>query len=356
MSDQSVFKNDIPSLKKTPGAYEWWYFDAISDDGETEFVIIFYEGNPFSRRYIQSQQNGKASTAEHFPAISISVYQNHKPVYYSFTEVDKRNATFARDVPEIEIGDHRLEVQRDQDLVIYCLKLNEVLPSGDFIEGTLKFKCENLNGILDLDQTNHQWHVMAPYAKVSGDLTWSDSNGKPITMNFTGAGYHDHNVGSEPLKDQFDEWYWGRFHFEDKTLIYYVTDEESQNEFGWLIGTDEQRIVQIFDSIALKDRHRTFFGLKTAKKIILGCDEGEVMIQQSRLMDNGPFYQRFNSDAFLSIPVQNLVQNCTGITEYLYPARIYNRLYWPLTNMRIRYKKEPPHWVQRSKMLYRWTW
>ncbi len=36
---------------KTPGAHEWWYFDAISADGRDVLVIIFYAGLPFDPSY-----------------------------------------------------------------------------------------------------------------------------------------------------------------------------------------------------------------------------------------------------------------------------------------------------------------
>ena len=36
---------------RTPGAHEWWYFDAISADGRDVLVIIFYAGLPFDPSY-----------------------------------------------------------------------------------------------------------------------------------------------------------------------------------------------------------------------------------------------------------------------------------------------------------------
>jgi len=73
-------------------------------------------------------------------------------------------------------------------------------------------------------------------------------------------------------------------------------------------------------------------------------------------LDNGPFYRRYSSDAFLRIKHRGLVESKSGITEYIYPSRIYSRIFWPFVDMRIRYAAENPHWIQRSKTLYRWTW
>jgi carotenoid 1,2-hydratase len=80
-----------------------------------------------------------------------------------------------------------------------------------------------------------------------------------------------------------------------------------------------------------------------------------VLVQQNRLLDNGPFYRRYLSDAFIHQEGQG-VQKATGISEYIYPGRIYAKWFWPFVDMRIRYHNEPPHWVQKSGRLYRWTW
>ena len=132
-------------------------------------------------------------------------------------------------------------------------------------------------------------------------------------------------------------------------------DDQPVNK-AWLLDNRQRKVVQNFQNVSITDYSRTLYGLQTARKIGLQNEQAQVTIQQSNLLDDGPFYQRFSSDAFLSIPGYNIMESSGGITEYLNPPRIYNKLYWPLTNMRIQYKKEGPHWVQRSKMLYRWTW
>lgn len=360
MNIQSTFSDDIRSVKSDPGAYEWWYFDAVSDDGSVEIVVIFYDGNPFSRRYIEHQQNGAGAFAADFPAISISIYQNHKPLYYSFTEVDKANASFREDQPFARIGGHVMRGEEKDDKIEYQINLKEKLPSGDAVVGHLTFSAplitDNLFGESPPKLKGHNWNLVQPQAKVTGKIRCFARNDPAVTINFDGKGYHDHNIGSEPLKQEFDEWYWGRFHFERTTLVYYVMNQTDQEQFGWLISNDGREIVQTFNKIQLEDENRSLYGLSSARRLTLSNPKAHVMVQQVHVLDNGPFYQRFSSDAFLNIPEQNIVQSSRGLTEYLCPPRIYKRLFWPLTNMRIRYQKESPHWVQRSKMLYRWTW
>ena len=45
-----------------PGAYEWWYFDAVSDDGRWALVTIFFLGSPMSP-YYKAVATGRRSTS-----------------------------------------------------------------------------------------------------------------------------------------------------------------------------------------------------------------------------------------------------------------------------------------------------
>lgn len=361
MNIKTTFEDNIRSVKPGRGAYEWWYFDAISDDDSVEIVVIFYDGNPFSRRYIQQLRDDSSTvSADNFPAISISVYKDCKPVYYSFTEVDKTNAFFSKNKPGLRIAEHSMSGYKEKDKTIFKITLKEQLPSGDAISGTLTFRSPDISSQLFRANENktqkHHWNLVQPNAKVSGKLRWSARDESSTSIVFKGKGYHDHNIGSEPLKNQFNNWYWGRFHFENSTLIYYTTGIEDEAPLGWLIENENKNIITTFNEAKFEAVERNIWGLSSARKITLSGDKMQVMVQQTRILDNGPFYQRFSSDAFLNDLEFNSVQKTTGMTEYLCPPRIYNRLYWPFTNMRIRYQKESPHWVQRFKMFYRWTW
>ncbi|MBA2735921.1 MAG: hypothetical protein H0U50_03930, partial [Pyrinomonadaceae bacterium] len=50
-SFSSSIAADVWHPKKDAKAYEWWYFDALSDDGSEALVIIFLDNFIFSPRY-----------------------------------------------------------------------------------------------------------------------------------------------------------------------------------------------------------------------------------------------------------------------------------------------------------------
>ena len=351
----SDFHNDVQTPKTSPGSYEWWYFDAISEDGYS-VVIIFYDGNPFSRRYIKKLEEGLPSAASDFPAISISVYHKNKPLFYAFEEVHRDQSEFSEKAPAVTIGNCHLKGVENGSEIIYMLSLDHTLVNGDRLHGELCFRSdyevpEGFCSGANVENEDHAWNLVMPKGRVTGTLQLTGYHKQSI--EFSGTGYHDHNCGSEPMKESFREWYWGRYHLSDSTLIYYLMLEKREWEMkAWLLG-DEGDLLPFDGEIRMSDKQLSLFGMRSARKISFKTDGAEGLLQLSRLIDNGPFYQRFHGELILHRA--GGVEKASGISEYIYPSRIYNRLFWPLVNMRIRYPGKP-HWVQRSPRLYRWTW
>ncbi|MFH5885015.1 hypothetical protein ACG2F4_11945 [Halalkalibaculum sp. DA3122] len=361
----SNYTKDVRSPKFKPGAYEWWYFDGIDSTGTYSFVIIFYEGNPFSTRYIQRLKNWNRSDdvyPEEHPAVSISIYKDQKTIYYSFTEFEKEDCEFDSDHPSLKVGRHRMHSVADENKISYQLTLNEQLPSGDEIRGSITYESPRPSDALleeaqSFDEVGHLWNLVQPRADVAVDLLISARAESTRQIVFEGRGYHDHNMGNEPMRNEFNEWYWGRFHFEMGTLVYYVMDRKNEKQHqAWLLSPDNAELIATYPTVELQDEGWNPFGLRTARKLMLSNEKAHITIQQARVLDSGPFYQRFSSDSFINIPDKDIMQVAEGISEYIRPDRIYWRTFWPLVNMRIRYSNESPHWVQRSKRLYRWTW
>lgn len=353
-------RKDVRHRPHSPGGYEWWYFDALSRDGRYGFVIIFYEGNPFSTRYNRALLKGQNPMPSDHPAISISVYDNGVPVYYSFTEFEEKDCFFSEDRPLVKAGSHRMEEIGDEEKLKYRIFLDETLADGSCMEATIFFESRRSPKVLIAEgeekSKGHRWNLVQPGADVEARMQISVENEDPDKIEFEGKGYHDHNTGSEPMRDEFSDWYWGRVHFDYATLVYYVMNRRDEEQHrAWLISSDNGEVLDVMEEVELADKGLTFFGLKTARKIGLRSNRAEVQVQLSRLLDNGPFYRRYGCDAFLNVGDQH-VESATGISEYIRPDRIFSRTFWPFVDMRIRYKAEKPHWVQRSKRLYRWTW
>lgn len=340
---------DVRNPHKKSGGYEWWYFDGWDKEKDLGFVIIFYDGNPFSTNYIKDLSNN-SSNPTNYPGISISIYKDGKPIYYSFTEVKRGDALFGETTVNGSVLKHNFSAQTVDEKLEYILMLEEELPSGDSINAELVFRSNKPNSSSFDYGTgdDHLWNLIQANATIRGFL---EVNKDRLSIN--GQGYHDHNMGNEPMDMSFRDWYWGRFHFGNKTLLYYIMNHNNETDYkAWLIDQNHE-VIHNFTDINYSGFRRNFFGLSSARVIELRSEQASATIQLSKVLDNGPFYQRFKSQAVL----QNAgnVSSAEGVSEYIYPLRIKKKVFWPLVKMRI-YELGKPHWVQKSSRFYRWTW
>lgn len=344
-----------PDFNKATGGYEWWYFDGMSANGDYGFVIIFYHVNPFSTKYIQELDSSEINASLH-PAISVSLYHKSKPVYYSFLEFDENDFSWSADQLKLKIGSDSVQYNITDNTFGFELMLNQKLASGHSIDGVISGEGGLPPSYLIHSKSDekHLWNLVTPSMRFNADLMVDGRTGKKRVI-FQGDGYHDHNIGQEPMKDSFRDWYWGRYHFEDATLIYYLMNKHQGHQFeGWLIDRQNQEVLAYFEEADLEYFSRNWFGLKSARKIELKKDQISVNIQCRDKIDDGPFYQRFMGDSVLNYNCQ--VHGAQGISEYICPENIYKKRFWPLIHMRLRYLNQKPHWVQKSHLLYPWTW
>ncbi|MEX0857709.1 MAG: hypothetical protein WD016_06155 [Balneolaceae bacterium] len=345
-----------PAQNKPSGSYEWWYFDGTSNDGVHGFVIIFYHCNPFSTNQIKGLEKSEVQPGN-YPAISISLYEDGKPIYYSFLEYSSEDFSWDEDSFLLKIGENFFRIMPDGEELTFQIELNQTLDSGHSLFGTIKgagnlCSKELISSNESLEK--HSWNLLLPQANIEARMSVKGTSIHE-EIEFEGTGYFDHNTGFEPMKDSFKDWYWGRYHFKNSTLIYYLMNKEEGQQFEtWLIDRKSQKVLETFTEVNPTYYSRNLFGLKSVRKFELSSAGTEITIQTSSLLDNGPFYQRFLGDAVMKRKGEVLAAK--GISEYLSPGRIYAKKFWPLVHMRLRYKNEKPHWVQKSKRMYPWTW
>jgi carotenoid 1,2-hydratase len=355
MNISTDLKQITPDFKKSFGGYEWWYFDGLSDNGKEGIVIIIYETNPFSTRYIRELDN-QTNKQKFYPAISVSLYKNGKTIYYSFMEFDEGAFNWSEDSKELKIGKDSVRYSATDESLDFELTLDQQLESGYSVHGVIKGQGVKSHSKLieSVSEDQHAWNLLLPVVDLEVKLHVNGVDGEE-EVHFDGKGYHDHNTGQEPMMESFKDWYWGRYHFEGFTLVYYLMQKHGSTQFeGWLIDQKNQEVLEYFQEAELGYFSRNWFGLNSARKIELKSGQVAVNIQCITKIDDGPFYQRFIGNSIINYNGQ--VHAAHGISEYIYPINIHSRLYWPLVHMRLRYMDAPPHWVQKSKLMYPWTW
>ncbi|MDI6402832.1 hypothetical protein QLX67_12565, partial [Balneolaceae bacterium ANBcel3] len=203
--------------KKEPGSYEWWYFDGISEDEQYKLVIIFYDGCPFSTRYIRELDSGAHTSMKlpgRYPGISISVYYRDEPIFYSMSHYPPEACSFSDIGTDIRVGENSLKISgRERHNVseyMGCdIRINERLPSGDELKGIITFTGMKTHPELmqqgpptekeePSTKASHCWNLVMPRADLQCRMNLIQNGLIKKELKFEGTGYHDHNVGHEP--------------------------------------------------------------------------------------------------------------------------------------------------------------
>ncbi len=338
-----------------PNGYEWWYFDAISDDERYVLVVIFFLGTPMSP-YYKAVVDGKNPLPKDWCGVFVSLHERTKNGYkerayaYNLYTENWENLlktgtpdglNYFRDKPlHIELGDstvngtyshngrrftHSWLIElNERNLWFGATKANLTFTSSFLLDGkpTIESKYEG-----------HNWVCVAPDCKVTGNVSFA---GK--TVQFFGRGYHDHNFGRLPWGNM-QEWFWGRVRFPDDSPI-------SGAVFYALWEGDEQ---EIFDAtgafVAVWSDSQSFRFTTSAQISLVGhkrdsplvpyeVTADEILSQPitawgNGFLQRGPFYRRLN----LGASIGGDDKSCgSGVAEVFRPARlcgpIISRMMW----------------------------
>ena len=320
------------------GAHEWWYFDAISDDGRDALVMVWYAALPFdpdygvaSLRHIrQPDQHAKPVALDHC-AVGFSWYRDGKTVGYALNRFNRDHFShhLAEKVLTLDVHSNRLN--RDNSGTYKLTMQTPALTYGPVppktIQADVEFKpVSPLAGWekdLGSGQHPHLWILAAPDCQVSGEVRVGDKR-----LTFRGRGYHDHNAGDDELSRSFHRWHWGRFHHGETTQIYYVSEPEpGQSQGLWLTC----RNGQVVERLHGHQPRRTIFGIRYQNQ--LSFAPKELAWTLGKPVDQGPFYLRWVGQSKAAGGEQS-----KGICELLQA----DKLHQPWFNWMIPYRLKQP--------------
>jgi carotenoid 1,2-hydratase len=286
-----------------PGAHEWWYFDAISDDGRDSLVVVWYSALPFdpeyglaSLRHIQNPVKHPKPDPLNHCAIGFSWYRDGKTVAYALNRF--RNGQFSHTIdPQsgLNLAVHKNILTRTKDgsykLVVDTPALS-VGPGSKPIKAELSFKPASITDGWEKDLGTadhpHLWILAAPDCQVSGEIQVGKKN-----LSFQGRGYHDHNAGGDELSRSFHKWHWGRFHQGATTKIYYICEPSPGLSEGLWLECDQGKVTQteILERLDGTDPKRTVFGIRYQDQ--LHHEGSQTKWKLGKPVDQGPFYLRW---------------------------------------------------------------
>jgi carotenoid 1,2-hydratase len=327
---------DVHHPSKPKAGYEWWYFDAISDDGRDAVVIIFLENFVFSPRYNSAAQSRDIS--RRFPALAFFHYRDGKPIHRVINEYDESEFASSESTPSCRIGGNVFTVVAEKGGLKYIIDLDLTEKNARPFKAHYEFDVFDRDVFGETPQRNHaahEWNLVAPRCKVYGYSATSQGGSLSFRRDFRGIGYHDHNLDSRWLPDTVRTWDWGRVHLEDATVVFYD-----------FTSSDGGRVTKLFRTVngvgrmtdCTVEEHgskRDAFGLSYPRQVVYKGDDGMTLtVSNSRPVDSSFFYLRFVNDVTVTTPSGKTVAG-RALTERLVPHALRFRWLDWLVDMRI---------------------
>ncbi len=332
---------DVWKPKTDSKAFEWWYFDALSEDGRDAVVIIFLDNFIFSPRYNSpNRKKSKSEKPNQVPAIAFLYYRDGKPVYRAINEYSSEDFSADQDLPSCKIGDSSFSFKSAPYGSGYFVSINTKLSKNRSIEAHFEWLSIESDFLAEKKinkEDAHIWNLVVARSDVTGRITVSDEKGNDTdVIHFRGTGYHDHNSDNRWLPETVCEWQCGRAHFTDATAVFYRYKEIDEKEpINKLFTIRDGALCErdaIYEETNFK-RHK--LGLKyPTRQTFLTDDNIRLRIKNQQIIDSSFFYLRFLSEMTLTLR-DGKPRKIIGINEYLAPKALkYRWLDW-IVNMRI---------------------
>lgn len=205
--------------------YAWWYLDAVSDDGRHGITLIAFIGSVFSPYYFWQRARGRGDPMAHC-AVNVAIYGPRG----RWCMTERNRGAVSRDADSLAIGPSRLR----WDGNALEVELHEwAVPIPRPIRGRVRLHPKVINGEpIELHPNGrHRWTPVSPATRVEVEL---DRPG----LRWAGAGYLDHNAGTEPLERGFDSWFWSRAATRRGPVVLYETRLRSGQQHALTLHFD----------------------------------------------------------------------------------------------------------------------
>lgn len=310
----SNLKDDVWHAQTDPKAYEWWYFDALSDNGQTALTIIFFENFIFSPRY------NSASNTKKVPALLFSYFEAGKPLYQLIKEFSPEDFLSDQEKIFCQIQGNSFTYDSAPYGNGYLLNINLDLPNETKLEAQLEWLLVESNFLENYQpktENIHYWNLVAPRADVTGHININNQKGKIIdSIHFRGTGYHDHKSDNRNFSSAISYLQWGRVHFADTTAVFYQLKENNNDkEINKLVVIKDNEFYERDAQFTQQMLIRDFYGLRYAKRSYLVSEDNMLLQMKPLKMLSSSFYHlRYLSEMTLSLR-DGKIRKAIGITQ-----------------------------------------
>ena len=323
-----------------PGAYEWWYFDALSDDEKWALVVIFFLGAPMSP-YYKAVANGGKSDARDWCGVFVSLHEKVEPPTVTARWRERayaynlyRDGEFSAERPAVAVGGSRMDAAAGADGAwTWTLDVREPGLWRGRTEARLTFTTFGAPPDLPPLGTSaaHNWVCVAPACRATGSVTLPTGR----SVAFAGNGYHDHNFGCLPFADT-EIWYWGRASVGTQAVVFYHREPPEGPADSLLVLPGAPILATRDVRFSLDEPQWSPYGLRHARRLDLragascatgtSCATGanRVLVEmedRGGALSEGPFYRRLPLTLRLEGPALEM-RSVIGIGEVFRPAKL----------------------------------
>lgn len=331
----SSVEADVWHPGKPAGAYEWWYFDALSTGGKEAVVITFLDNLVYSPRYNAANPDGK-----NHPAVSFVYYENGRPLYRTVNEFEGGEFSASGEEPQCRIGESSFKFESAPYGSGYVVSINAYLSGGRRLKAHfewLSIEADLSPGTFCHEENSHCWNMVAPRSDVTGRITvFGRDGGQADVKHFRGTGYHDHSLDNRWMPQTVRDWQWGRCHFGDSTAVFYRYCEIGQDmpSTGLYVirdGVLREREAEYSEQNYVRDR----YGIRYPTRLrLITEDDLRLRVKPIKVIDSSFYFLRFLSEMTLTLR-DGKPRKTIGITEYYSPKALkYRWLNW-WTDLRI---------------------
>ncbi|CAN5547859.1 hypothetical protein BH10ACI2_BH10ACI2_15850 [soil metagenome] len=342
----SSLKDDTWHNLAGPNAFESWHFDAVSDDGREALVIAFYDNYVLSPRFYENSAtaaNVVQSGKHRFPAVSLVYSLDGKPVLSAtneFVDGDFRSGPgngcslgeswFRWDLAEygsgfmVTVDIHTLRGRRIRAELEWLLIESDLRP----VDGP--------SGAI--------WNVVAPRADVSGKIMLIGRRGRTRkTVQFRGTGYHDQVTSANVHYRNLSSRMWGRAHFTDTTVVFdRLGGVQNPSAPGNIYLITNGEIEGRSAACEVSEHKRDRWGLRIPGRIaFVTPDDVGLRIKPTIAFRSGISEVKMLSEIELDLG-DGKPRRSVGITEFVDPGRLKNRLTRWISDLRIGREDSSP--------------
>ena len=186
-----------------PGKVEWWYFDAILDDGSKIAACYSTKIQPFM------SMNGL------HPCLTFHITTpDGKQLSRKIMKFKKDEVSLSKEKCDVHFGPHLFE----GDLKNYHIKAAPVKGLGfDVTLSSTTTPWRGDTGYIGFEEHDEKyftWLCVVPSGKVEGTITIDG-----VEHQVTGRGYHDHQWGNTVQFEFLNHWFWGRQKTESSNIL-----------------------------------------------------------------------------------------------------------------------------------------